>query len=182
MAKHGTDQLFGGSIPLLYETHLVPLIFEPYARDLARTLAARALSNVLEVAAGTGVVTRALDATLPDHVAITATDLNQPMLDQAATVGTKTHRAMAAGRCDAVAVPRRHVRRRRLPVWRHVLSRPTPGVCASAPRAAFRRALHLQRMGSDRRKRICRHRDPGARTGVSCGSAALPRANAARLP
>jgi len=31
MAKHGTDQLFGGSIPLLYETHLVPLIFEPYA-------------------------------------------------------------------------------------------------------------------------------------------------------
>ena len=89
MAKHGTDQLFGGSIPLLYETHLVPLIFEPYARDLARTLAARALSNVLEVAAGTGVVTRALDATLPDHVAITATDLNQPMLDQAATVGTK---------------------------------------------------------------------------------------------
>jgi len=103
MAKHGTDQLFGGSIPLLYETHLVPLIFEPYARDLARTLAARALSNVLEVAAGTGVVTRALDATLPDHVAITATDLNQPMLDQAATVGTK--RTVQWQQADAMQLP-----------------------------------------------------------------------------
>src|SRR5258708_12452865 len=89
MAKHGTDQLFDGSIPLLYESHLVPLIFEPYARDLARTLAARALTSVLEVAAGTGVVTRALDATLPDHVAITATDLNQPMLHPAATARPK---------------------------------------------------------------------------------------------
>jgi len=85
MTDNSTDRAFGGSIPLLYETNLVPLIFEPYARDLARTLAARPLSNVLEVAAGTGVVTRALDALLPDHVAMTATDLNQSMLDQAAT-------------------------------------------------------------------------------------------------
>jgi SAM-dependent methyltransferase len=103
MAKHGTDQLFSGSIPLLYETHLVPLIFEPYARDLAKRLSARPLTRVLEVAAGTGVVTRALDATLPNHVAITATDLNQPMLDQAATVGTK--RAVQWQQADAMQLP-----------------------------------------------------------------------------
>jgi len=103
MAKHDTDQLFSGSIPLLYETHLVPLIFEPYGRDLATRLAARSLTHVLEVAAGTGVVTRALDATLPDHVAITATDLNQAMLDQAATVGTK--RKVQWRQADAMQLP-----------------------------------------------------------------------------
>jgi len=103
MAKHDTDRLFSGSIPLLYETHLVPLIFEPYARDLAKTLAALRLTNVLEVAAGTGVVTRALDATLPDRVAITATDLNQPMLDQAAKVGTR--RTVQWQQADAMQLP-----------------------------------------------------------------------------
>jgi hypothetical protein len=43
-AEHDTDRLFSGSIPLLYETLLVPLIFEPYARDLAKTLAALPLT------------------------------------------------------------------------------------------------------------------------------------------
>jgi SAM-dependent methyltransferase len=84
----GTDKVFAGSIPKLYETHLVPLIFEPYARDLARRLGSRRPSRVLEVAAGTGVVTRALACVLPESVSIVATDLNQAMLDQAAAVGS----------------------------------------------------------------------------------------------
>jgi SAM-dependent methyltransferase len=83
-----TDKVFAGSIPQLYDTHLVPLIFEPYAADLAKRLAAKSFERVLEVAAGTGVVTRALAATLPHSVSIVATDLNQAMLDQAAAVGT----------------------------------------------------------------------------------------------
>ena len=40
--------------------------------------------RVLETAAGTGIVTRALARTLPAAVGITATDLNQAMLDHAA--------------------------------------------------------------------------------------------------
>ncbi len=83
-----TDKLFAGSIPTLYDTHLVPLLFQPYADDLARRVAARAPRRVLELASGTGVVTRALASVLPADVAIVATDLNQPMLDHAASVGT----------------------------------------------------------------------------------------------
>jgi len=103
MTIHDTDKVFSGSIPLLYETHLVPLIFEPYARDLADRLAAQVLTHVLEVAAGTGVVTRALDARLPERVALTATDLNLPMLDQAAKVGTK--RGVRWRQADAMRLP-----------------------------------------------------------------------------
>lgn len=84
-----TDKVFAGSIPKLYETHLVPLIFEPYAKDLAQRLAFRPVKRVLEIAAGTGVVTRALASVLPEGVSIVATDLNQPMLDQARALGTK---------------------------------------------------------------------------------------------
>lgn len=81
------DAAFTGSVPALYEKHLVPLIFEGYAADLARRLAARRPARVLELAAGTGVVTRMLSETLPD-AAIVATDLNQAMLDQATAIGT----------------------------------------------------------------------------------------------
>ena len=89
MSHPETDKIFAGSIPRLYDTYLVPLIFEPYAEDLANRLAARLLpARVLEVAAGTGVVTRALASMLPEHVAIVATDLNQSMLDHASALGT----------------------------------------------------------------------------------------------
>jgi SAM-dependent methyltransferase len=79
---------FAGSIPLLYDTYLVPLLFEPYAADLVNRVAARRPSRLLEIAAGTGALTRALAATLPEEVSIVATDISQPMLDRAAAVGT----------------------------------------------------------------------------------------------
>ncbi len=82
------DDKFAGSIPLVYDTYLVPLIFEPYAVDLANRLRARPVSRVLELAAGTGVVTRALSSTLPGNVSLVATDLNPAMLERAAAVGT----------------------------------------------------------------------------------------------
>lgn len=88
MKPPNADRVFAGSIPQLYERHLVPLIFEPYAADLASRVALRQPSRVLEVAAGTGVVTRQLASALPPNVSILATDLNQPMLDQAAAAGT----------------------------------------------------------------------------------------------
>ena len=98
-----TDKVFSGYIASLYETHLVPLIFEPYAADLKDRVAALGVSRVLEVAAGTGVVTRAL-ATLPnERLSVVATDLNQAMLDQAAAVGTA--RPVEWRRADAMALP-----------------------------------------------------------------------------
>jgi SAM-dependent methyltransferase len=79
-----TDRTFAGSIPAIYDHYLGPLIFEPYATDLADRLAQISMGRVLETAAGTGIVTRALARTLSGGVDITATDLNQPMLDFAA--------------------------------------------------------------------------------------------------
>jgi len=97
------DRTFAGSIPQLYERYLVPLIFEPYAADLASRLVLRQPSRVLEVAAGTGVVTRQLANALPAGVSILATDLNQPMLDQAAAAGTT--RPVEWRQADAMQLP-----------------------------------------------------------------------------
>jgi ubiquinone/menaquinone biosynthesis C-methylase UbiE len=79
------DKAFTGSIPQIYDRLLVPMIFEPYARDLAQRIAHHYPRDVLETAAGTGVVTGALASHLPDKTKITATDLNEPMLAQAKT-------------------------------------------------------------------------------------------------
>ena len=103
MGSSGTDKVFAGSIPKFYDTYLVPLLFEPYAADLVNRLASRSLSRVLEVAAGTGVVTRALASVLPERVSIVATDLNQPMLDQASALGTA--RAVEWRQADAMQLP-----------------------------------------------------------------------------
>ena len=103
MTAPETDDIFTGSIPKLYETYLVPLIFEPYAAHLANRLASRSLARVLEIAAGTGVVTRALASVLPESVSIVATDLNQPMLDQASAIGTKRPVEWRQG--DAMQLP-----------------------------------------------------------------------------
>lgn len=78
------DKLFAGSIPEMYDTCLVPLIFQAYATDLARRVAGAAPAQVLETAAGTGVVTRALAPLLGARASYTVSDLNQPMLDRAA--------------------------------------------------------------------------------------------------
>ena len=98
-----TDKVFSGSIPQLYETLMVPMIFAPYARDLAARIKTLAPRHVLETAAGTGVVTRALAMQLPDDVSITATDLNEPMLAQAqsALPGARVTWRQA----DALALP-----------------------------------------------------------------------------
>jgi SAM-dependent methyltransferase len=98
-----SDKIFAGSIPKLYEEYLVPLIFQPYAEDLANRVAARKPARVLEIAAGTGVVTRRLASVLPESVSIVATDLNRPMLDMAAEVGTS--RPVEWREADATRLP-----------------------------------------------------------------------------
>jgi SAM-dependent methyltransferase len=103
MNHPGIDTAFVGSIPELYERYLVPLIFEPYAGDLALCIARRQPARVLEIAAGTGVVTRQLAKTLPPEASIVATDLNQDMLDQAAAEGTS--RPVEWRQADALHLP-----------------------------------------------------------------------------
>jgi ubiquinone/menaquinone biosynthesis C-methylase UbiE len=72
---------FVGSIPAAYDRYLGPLFFEPYAEDLASRLASVPMSAVLEIAAGTGILTERLRRALPARTALTATDLNEPMID-----------------------------------------------------------------------------------------------------
>jgi SAM-dependent methyltransferase len=86
MSSPDTDRLFAGSIPQLYQHYLVPLLFDPYAADLASRVILQQPTRVLEIAAGTGVVTRDLARVLPKEASIVATDLTQPMLDQAAAI------------------------------------------------------------------------------------------------
>lgn len=80
-----SDKVFAGSIPKFYDTLMVPLIFEAYAADMAQRVAASSPGSVLETAAGSGVVTRALAPRLGTDARYVVTDLNQPMLDYAAT-------------------------------------------------------------------------------------------------
>ena len=99
-----TDRVFSGSIAELYDRLMVPLIFEPYAADLAKRVAAAGPRDVLETAAGTGVVTRAMAARLAADVRITATDLNQPMIDHAKARQSGDKR-ISWKQADALALP-----------------------------------------------------------------------------
>jgi ubiquinone/menaquinone biosynthesis C-methylase UbiE len=103
MQPQQTDGVFEGSVPELYDQYLVPLIFESYANNLVRRLRPLAPSTVLEVAAGTGVVTRAMALGLPETTAITCGDLSQPMVDHAARVGTA--RPVTFQRADVMQLP-----------------------------------------------------------------------------
>ena len=103
MTAPDKDRSFGGSVPQVYEQYLVPLIFEPYAADLVTRIALRRPTKVLEVAAGTGVVTRHMSRTLSSSTTIVATDLNQAMLDVAAKV--RTSRPMEWKQADVMHLP-----------------------------------------------------------------------------
>jgi ubiquinone/menaquinone biosynthesis C-methylase UbiE len=98
------DRSFVGPIPEIYDRCLVPLLFEPYARDLAERVAATRPRSVLETAAGTGVLTRALAARLPAEARIAATDLNPAMLDHAKARQSSDDR-ITRQPADALALP-----------------------------------------------------------------------------
>src|SRR6195952_758580 len=99
-----TDKVFAGSIAENYDRYMVPLIFEQYAADIARRAASLSPSAVLEIAAGTGVVTRALAPKLSPGASYTVTDLNQPMLDYAASRQAPDSRIIWR-QADALALP-----------------------------------------------------------------------------
>lgn len=94
---------FVGSIPSNYDRYMVPLIFDPYAQDIALRVAKLKPHAILETAAGTGVVTAALSKTLSTGDTLLATDLNPAMLDVAMKVITKT--GVTFQQADATALP-----------------------------------------------------------------------------
>lgn len=89
MKSSENDKIFSGTIPEIYDTILVPLIFEAYTDEIVKRLRSRAIHKILEVAAGSGVLTRALSNELPDNISLVATDLNEAMLIKAEEIGTK---------------------------------------------------------------------------------------------
>ena len=118
--------------------------------------------DVLETAAGTGVLTRALAP------AAAAGDAHRGHRSQPADArpgreaAAGRHRRVAAGRCARPAVRRSKLRCRGLPVRRDVLSRQGAGLQGSAPGAEAGRALPVQRLGPHRGERVRRRRDAGA--------------------
>lgn len=99
----GVDTAFTGSVAQFYERYMVPLIFEPYAVDLTGRAARAAPRRVLELAAGTGVVTRQLAKMLGASADIVATDLNPAMIEEAARIGTA--RPVEWRQVDAMQLP-----------------------------------------------------------------------------
>jgi ubiquinone/menaquinone biosynthesis C-methylase UbiE len=95
------DIRFSGSVPANYERYMVPLLFRPYAEQLAERARAFGPKRILETAAGTGVVTAALARAIPD-AEIVATDLNQAMLDAATRVDSPN---VAFRQADALDLP-----------------------------------------------------------------------------
>lgn len=98
------DKVFAGLIPENYDRYMVPLIFDPFAKDLARRVASLSPNAVLEIAAGTGAVTRALAPKLAADARYMVTDLNQPMLDYAASRQVPDSRIKWL-QADALALP-----------------------------------------------------------------------------
>jgi ubiquinone/menaquinone biosynthesis C-methylase UbiE len=103
VTKPLVDTSFTSDVARFYESTLVPLIFRPYARDLAERAGSLEPKTVLEVACGTGVATRALSEVLPEHCSLVATDLNEAMVAYARSVGTT--RPVTWRQADVMALP-----------------------------------------------------------------------------
>ena len=95
---------FVGSIPAAYDRYLGPMFFQPYAEDIAARLSVAPSGSVLELACGTGIVTRVLRDRLPATARLVATDLNEPMMESAAAKFTRND-AIEWRQADATDLP-----------------------------------------------------------------------------
>ena len=98
-----TNQLFSHEIPKLYDRYAVPIFFEGYAEDIANRLAPYNPKVILEIASGTGAVTRALSSKFNSSTKIIATDINEDMRRYAST--TKTKGSIEWKLADAMDLP-----------------------------------------------------------------------------
>ena len=99
-----SDKVFAGSIPDIYDAYIVPLNFEGYSADMARRVAEARPRDVLETAAGTGALTRALASLLSAQARYAVTDLNEPMLQRAAQRQGEDPR-IGWPQADAISLP-----------------------------------------------------------------------------
>jgi ubiquinone/menaquinone biosynthesis C-methylase UbiE len=95
---------FAGSIPAAYDRYLGHVFFQPYAEDLAARLQVKENGSVLELACGTGILTRELRNRLPATASLIATDLNEPMFQKAAAKFAKGE-AVEWRQADACSLP-----------------------------------------------------------------------------
>jgi SAM-dependent methyltransferase len=95
---------FSGSIPTNYDRYLGPLFFEPFALDMAERVKNRSAKDILEVACGTGRVTKHIVETLPKGVSFVASDINPAMLEYAKKA-IEPHPALRWQVVDAVNLP-----------------------------------------------------------------------------
>ncbi len=79
----GDENTFVHSTPALYDRYMGPLLFEPYATLIAERSALFQPVRILEIAAGTGIVTSAVNRRLP-QAKIVATDVNAAVVEFAA--------------------------------------------------------------------------------------------------
>jgi ubiquinone/menaquinone biosynthesis C-methylase UbiE len=80
-----TTLFFGGAVSQNYEDYLGAFLFEPFAVDLAARLNFEGVNKVLELACGSGRLTKHIAETLPAGIEFTATDLSADMISVAKT-------------------------------------------------------------------------------------------------
>ena len=95
---------YAGDVTLPYDRDLGPVLFQPYAIDIARRATQRSVRHLLEIAAGTGVVTRQLRDALPKNALLTAIDISDSMMD-VARAKFRPHEQVTFQIADAVSLP-----------------------------------------------------------------------------
>ena len=140
------DALFLGTIPAYYDRCLGPFLFEPYAADLARRVAATPDSRVLELACGTGIATRRLRRALARGRAARRHRLERRDDRDRAREARRSRRPLAHRRRLRPPVQGRRLRRRRLPVRPDVPAGPRPRLQRGPACPAARRRASRQRV------------------------------------
>ena len=74
---------FNGSIPQNYDDYLGPMFFEPYAQEVGKLIDASSVGSALEIACGTGRLTKHLRRALASDARLVASDLSTDMLSVA---------------------------------------------------------------------------------------------------
>ena len=112
--------VFKHSTPSLYDQYMGPLLFEPHARYVAERVGALRPSSILETAAGTGIVTRALRDAAPEAT-IVATDINPAVVGFAAEQVQSERVEFQIADAQNLPFEDGSVRSGRLPLRDHVL-------------------------------------------------------------
>lgn len=104
-SNNAYGKTYGGSAPEAYQRHFVPAIGQPLAADLVQAAGIREGQRVLDVACGTGVVTRLAAERVGPGGRVAGTDINPAMLDVARAVSSASEPPIAWYETAAEAMP-----------------------------------------------------------------------------